>query len=300
MMPLARENQQSTPRHVNSDVPFVCALGVIGGLYVLLILAMLLADVGFLIPGHGTGDVLRHPLRALSGTLANALSPLRTPEIRYALKLSLISCTVTAILSVYVAVPMGYLLSRFNFPLKGLMDAVLDIPIVLPPLVIGLSLLILFQTPAGRFVQRFIPVTYSIPSVILAQFAVACAFAVRTMRVTFDQLNPRTERVALTLGCNRFQAFWRVALPEARRGVLTAGTLAWARALGEFGPILVFSGATRMRTEVLPTSVFLELSVGNIEAAVAVSLLMVIAAVVVLLIVRFAGSETSFGRAVRP
>jgi len=74
-----------------------------------------------------------------------------------------------------------------------------------------------------------VPVTYAIPSVILAQFAVACAFAVRTMLVTFDQISPRCEQVALTLGCNRSQAFWRVALPEARRGVLTAATLAWAR-----------------------------------------------------------------------
>ncbi len=80
-------------------------------------------------------------------------------------------------------------------------------------------------------------------------------------------------------------------LPEARRGLLTAATLAWARSLGEFGPILIFSGATRMKTEVLSTTVFLELSVGNLEAAVAVSLLMVAAAVLVLLLIRTKGTE---------
>jgi molybdate transport system permease protein len=80
-----------------------------------------------------------------------------------------------------------------------------------------------------------------------------------------------------------------VLLPQARRGILTAATLAWARALGEFGPILVFSGATRMRTEVLPTSVFLELSIGNIESAAAVSLLMVLTALVVLVVARLFG-----------
>jgi molybdate transport system permease protein len=95
--------------------------------------------------------------------------------------------------------------------------------------------------------------------------------------------------VAMTLGCSRSQAFWWVALPEARRGVVTAGTLSWARALGEFGPVLVFSGATRFRTEVLPTTVFLELSIGNLHGAVAVSLLMVAAATVVLVIVRVYG-----------
>jgi len=125
--------------------------------------------------------------------------------------------------------------------------------------------------------------------VVLAQFTVAAAFAVRTMRVTFDEIDPRLEQVALTLGCSRAQAFWMVAFPQARRGLLTAATLAWARALGEFGPILVFSGTTRLRTEVLPTSVFLELSVGNVEAAVAVSFLLVAAAVAVLVVVRVFG-----------
>lgn len=253
-----------------SDLPFLLGLSVLGGLYVLLIVAMLLADAAFTSPWH----------------LWQALA---SPEIRYAIKLSLISCSITAILSVWVAVPLGYLLSRFEFRGKGLLDALLDVPIVLPPLVIGLSLLILFQTPPGRAVERVVPVTYAVPSVILAQFAVACAFAVRTMRVSFDQIPVRREQVALTLGCSRSQAFWWVVLPEARRGIVTAATLAWARALGEFGPILVFSGATRFKTEVLPTTVFLELSVGNLQAAVAVSLLMVLAAFVVLLIVRVYG-----------
>jgi len=186
-------------------------------------------------------------------------------------------------------VPIGYLMSRYSFRGKAVLDAMLDIPIVLPPLVIGLSLLILFRTRAGQLIERFVPMTYAVPGIILAQWMVACAFAVRTMRTTFDQVSPRQEQVALTLGCSQSQAFWQIVLPQARRGILAAGTLAWARAMGEFGPILIFSGATRMRTEVMPTSVFLELSVGNIEAAVAVSLLMVVAAVLVLLLVRLFG-----------
>ncbi len=255
-----------------SDVPFFLALSVLGGAYALLIAAMLTADATY-----------TSPLRVWQA--------LGSPAIRYAVWLSLISCSITAILSVWVAVPLGYLLSRFDFPGRALLDVLLDIPIVLPPLVVGLSLLILFQPPPGRLVDSVVQVTYAIPSVILAQFAVACAFAVRAMRVAFDQIPRRREEVAMTLGCGRGQAFWRVTLPEARRGVVAAFTLAWARALGEFGPILVFSGATRFRTEVLSTTVFLELSVGNLEAAIAVSLLMVVAAVVVLVIVRVYGVE---------
>ena len=262
-----------------SDAPFYFAFAILGSTYIVLIIAMLIADLGFT-----TGS---HLLQALS-----------SPEIRYAIKLSLISCTITTILSLWVGVPLGYMLSRFQFPGKGAVDAILDIPIVLPPLVIGLSLLILFQTPILRALDDRFPITYAVPSVILAQFSVACAFAVRTMRITFDQINPRGEQVALTLGCTRGQAFWMVVLPEARRGVLTAATLAWARSLGEFGPILIFSGATRLRTEVLSTTVFLELSVGNIEAAVAVSLLMIAAAIIVLTLLRLFGSESAFGKAV--
>lgn len=272
---------QQPARQGRSDGPFLLGLATIGVLYVGLIVAMVVADAAFTTP-------------------RNLWQTLGSPEIRYAIKLSLISCSITAILSLWVAVPTGYLMSRNKFPGKGLVDAVLDIPIVLPPLIVGLSLLILFQTPPGRAIQKVVPITYAIPSVILAQFAVACAFAVRTMRVTFDQISPRSEQVALTLGCNRSQAFWLVALPEARRGMLTAVTLAWARSLGEFGPILVFSGATRMRTEVLSTSVFLELSIGNLQAAVAVSLLMILAAVIVLLLVRFFGSEPAFGKGMEP
>lgn len=264
-------------RLLHPDHVFLLSFSILGGSYLLLLLATLFADLAYTSPGH----------------LWRAL---QSPEIRYAIRLSLLSCTLTALLSLWVAVPIGYLMARLRFPGKGLVDALLDIPIVLPPLVIGLSLLILFQTPPGRAVERWVPVTYAIPSVILAQFMVACAFAVRTLRATFEQISPRHEQVALTLGCSRSQAFWMVVLPEARRGVLTAGTLAWARALGEFGPILIFSGATRMKTEVLSTTVFLELSVGNLEAAVAVSLLMVAAAAVVLLLIRTQGLESTLGR----
>lgn len=279
-------------RRVGSDFPFIAGLCILSGTYVLFIVALLIADLT-----RTTAEDWRYVLGSA--------------DIRYAIKLSLISCSITTILSLWVAVPIGYLMSRFRFPFKKLLDAILDVPIVLPPLVIGLSLLILFNTRIGgisvdahleaatrALLERVgfkdvsgLRFTYTIPGVILAQFMVACAFAVRTMRASFNEIPARHENVALTLGCTRSQAFWLVAFPEARRGVLVAATLAWARSLGEFGPILVFAGATRMRTEVLPTTVFLELSIGNIEAAAAVSLLMVIAAVIVLVIVRTLGKS---------
>lgn len=212
-------------------------------------------------------------------------------EIQYSIKLSLVTCTITSLLSLLVAVPIGFLLSRKKFWGKTIVEAALDIPIVLPPMVIGLCLLILFQTWFGKTVEKVIPFTYTVYGVVLAQWVIGSAFAIRTMRGTFDHLSPRFEDVAMTLGCTRARAVWSVTLPAAWRGMLAAASVAWARSLGEFGPILVFAGATRMKTEVLPTTVWLELSVGNLEAAVAVSLLLVLFAMVVLVAVRWIGER---------
>ena len=255
-----------------------------GGTYVVLIVGMLVADAAYMT--EKTFDGITSEGRSILSAISHnpITTALADKRIQHSIWLSLISCTMSAVISVLVAIPMGYLISRHEFRGKRLLDAVLDIPIVLPPLVIGLSLLILFQFPPFRWIAR--DVVYQVPSVVLAQFSVACAFAVRTMKATFDHINPRCEDVAVTLGCSRAQAFGWVLLPEAERGILTAFTLAWARSLGEFGPLLIFSGATRMKTEVLSTSVFLEMNVGDIEAAVAVSFIMVMAAIVVLILTR--------------
>jgi molybdate transport system permease protein len=259
-------------------------------------------------------------LTGLIGSTATYTTPhqiwaaLVTPEIRYSVVLSIVSCTVSAALALLLAVPVGYLLSRGRFTGKSLLDAALDIPIVLPPMVVGLCLLIFFQTRTGQWLDEGIPdmmrktgldvwltgkpfplntkmFTYTVLGVVLAQFVIGAAFAVRTMRGVFDHLSSRPEDVAMTLGCTRGRAVWMVTLPAARRGMFAAFSIAWARSLGEFGPILVFAGATRMKTEVLSTSVFLELSVGRLEAAIAVSLLMIVLALAVLVAVRLAGER---------
>ncbi|MGB0758992.1 MAG: ABC transporter permease [Rubripirellula sp.] len=261
-----------------ADLPFFLVMSGISSCFILLIVLLLAADLMFT-------------------SFEDFRAAVMKPEIQSAFRLTILSCTIAALLSIWVATPLGYLLSRYRFPGRLLIDTIVDIPIVLPPLVLGLSLLILFHLPFGNWeLEAWLrddigfPVTYRWPAVILAQFSVSCAFAVRTMRVTFDQINPRAEDVARTLGCSRGQAFLQIALPQSWRGMIAATTIAWARALGEFGPILVFAGATRMRTEVLSTTVFLELSIGQLNAAVAVSLLMVVMAVVVLVVLRVLGT----------
>ncbi|HEY1189097.1 MAG TPA: molybdenum ABC transporter permease, partial [Gemmata sp.] len=166
-----------------ADAPFVLALGLLGGLYVALIAALLLAD-------------LAHT------SVAEIARAFRSPAIRSAVGLSLLSCSAAAIVAVWVGVPLGYLLSRTRFPGRGAVDLLLDVPILLPPVVVGLSLLILFQTRPGQWFQAHVaPVTYAVAGVVLAQVTVSAAFAARTMRVAFDQIDPRAESIALTLGC---------------------------------------------------------------------------------------------------
>jgi molybdate transport system permease protein len=253
-----------------TDRGFYLLLAILGGSYVLLIFGLLVADAVYAQPKH------------IQETLGD-------PLIRSAIRLSLLTCTITTILAIWVAVPLGYLLSRTHFRGKVIIDTILDVPLVLPPLVIGISLLILFQLPLGKAVERVVPVAYHVPAIVLAQFSVATAFAVRTMQVTFDQIDPRSEQVALTLGCSRAQAFWRVTLPAARKGILAAATLAWARSLGEFGPVQVFAGAVPGRTVVLPTAVYFEQELGRLHAALAVSLVMVVLAAAVLVLTRLLG-----------
>ncbi len=263
------ESTQSIPS-CRADLPFLIALSLIAGFYLALIVGML-AAMTLYVDLPVLGEIFT------------------TPRYRFAVLLSVISCSITTVLSVCVAVPTAYILNRVQFPGKRFLDAALDIPIVLPPLVIGLALLMLFQTGFGRFVQSHIRFTYAVPGVILAQFTVACAFAIRTMTAAFAEIDPRREQVAMTLGCTRAQAFWQVVLPEARRGMIPAATIAWSRAMGEFGPVLVFAGTTAMRTEVMPTSIFLELQVGNLGVAAAISFVMVALAMIVLVLMRLAG-----------
>ena len=260
----------SVARDPNARFWLLVSLATAG--YVLFIVAMLVAT-------------------AVHSTPGDLLGALQSRETQHSIYLSLLTCSLTALLSLLVAVPIGYLLARRKFFGKALVESILDIPIVLPPMVIGLCLLILFQTRMGGFVDSVIPFTYTVFGVVLAQFVIGVAFAIRTMRGTFDQLSQRPEDVAMTLGCSRGGAMWRVTLPAAGKGMVAAASVAWARSLGEFGPVLVFAGATRMKTEVLPTTVWLELSVGNLEGAIGVSLLMVLFAMIVLVAMRMAGER---------
>jgi molybdate transport system permease protein len=247
---------------------FAAAVLSVVALFVAAVLVLIAADVSYL-------------------NLEAAKETLRSPEIRAALWLSLWTSALAAAIGLLFAAPMGYALSRFRFPGHILVDSIVDLPIILPPLVVGLSLLVFFQTAVGRWIEGTgLTFVYQKKGIVLCQFLVSASFGIRAAKVTFDSIDPRLEHVAMTLGCTRAGAFFRVALPMARAGLVAGGILIWARAFGIFGALMVFVGAVRMRTEVLPTTIYLEQSIGRIEVALAVGVLMLVLATVALVFIR--------------
>ncbi|WP_460168032.1 ABC transporter permease [Thermostilla marina] len=218
------------------------------------------------------------------------------PEIRAAAWLSVWTSVLTTVIGLVFAVPIGYALSRYRLPLHAVIDSIVDLPILMPPLIVGLSLLVFFQTDFGRTLEDWgLKFVFQKRGIVLCQFLASASFGIRAMKICFDGIDPRLEHVAMTLGSTRAHAFFSVALPLAWRGVIAAGILIWTRAFGIFGPLMVFVGAVRMRTEVLPTTIYLEQSVGRIEVALAVALVMLALAAAGLIVVRVIGmrSETA-------
>ena len=218
------------------------------------------------------------------GTIGKALV---TPETLFAVKLSLITATITTVLAVAISIPAAYALSKNDFWGKSLVDSLLDLPIVISPVAIGAALLVFFTTPLGEginnHVLRFV---FSVPGIILAQFTIVSALAIRLLKSTFDSIDPRFEQVSRTLGCSRPAAFFRVMLPLARNGLVAATILTWARATGEFGATVTLAGATAFKTETLPIAISLSLSSANISQAVALIIILVIISLAALLIIR--------------
>ncbi len=225
---------------------------------------------------------------------AAVLKVMTSHFIRDALRLSLTTSITAVAIALVFAVPMGYALSRYRFPGHMLADTIVDIPIVFPPLVAGLTLLVFFsETGVGRWIQEDMGVEFLFQpkGIVLCQFVVSASFAIRSIKSAFDDVDRRLENVALTLGCTHWGSFFRVALPMASGGVMAGAILTWARAFGIFGPLMIMVGSFRGKTEVLSTTIFLEQSVGNLEVALAVALLLILVALIALLTIRLVGGK---------
>jgi molybdate transport system permease protein len=223
--------------------------------------------------------------------LENLLAALVSADVVSAAALSLGTATLATAAGLLLAIPAGYALAhrRLHFAL----DTVLDLPLVLPPVAVGVGLLVFFQTRLGGLVQEHLAqLVFTRWGIVLAQFALTVGFALRLVKDAFDGLDVRFELAARTLGAGPWRAFRHVALPLARRGIATAAVLTWARAVGDFGATVLVAGATRHRTETLPIAIYLNLSAVRIEQAVAVALVLLAFAFVALLCVRRAALGT--------
>lgn len=215
-----------------------------------------------------------------------------SPAMRYAMAASLVTVTITTTLSVLLAVPAAYALTYHRVPFRRVVDTVLDLPIVMPPIAAGMVLLVLFGYYLGDTMRRYgcyLPHTPA--GIVVAQFFTTMTFAVRSTKAAFDGINPRLAEVARTLGSSEWSAFRRVTLPLARPGLIAGIVVTWSRCLGLFGPVVMFCGATAFRTQVMPTAVYINTSVGKLEEAVAGALILVAVALVALVLFKRLGGR---------
>lgn len=250
------------------------------------------------------GGILLADLLLVSGTPLGRkqfMESIVDPDVLHSVWLSIWTSSVAAAIALGIAVPAGYLLSRGRGPLIKVMDALVDVPIILPPLLFGISLLVLFQRSAVGPVLDAIGLKFvhKPAGIVLVQVLIAAAYGTRMLKGTFDGLDPRLPAVARTLGCSQGAAFFRVTLPTVRNDVVAAFVIIWARALALYGPIIAFVGSTVGYTEVMPVRMYLEMSVGRLEAALAIALMMILLAGVVLVIVKWVGSRRGGDQTVR-
>jgi len=184
---------------------------------------------------------------------------------------------------------VAWVLVRYEFPFKRLVDALVDLPFALPTAVAGIALTALYAANGwiGRWLALLgVKVAFTPLGVWVALTFIGLPFVVRTLQPVLEELGAELEEAAATLGANRWQTFVRVILPLLTPALLTGFALAFARALGEFGATIMFAGNVEGRTQTLPLVVYGEFQGGNLEASVAAAAVLVLAAFGVLVAVR--------------
>lgn len=192
-----------------------------------------------------------------------------TQRTLHAVRVSLLSATFSTGFALLFAIPAAYALSRYRFRGREWVDTILELPIIVSPAALGAMLLIFFNNPLGEWVQaHVIHFVFAFSGIVLAQFVTVLGLATRMLKTAFDEIPPELETVAKTLGATPWHAFRTITLPLARRGLIAAFILSWAKALGEFGATITVAGTMAMRTETLPIAIFMRLAVADIEGTV--------------------------------
>ena len=206
-----------------------------------------------------------------------------------ALALSLLTTSISLVLSVVIGLPLALVLARRRFRGSTLLEAVIDLPIVLPPAVAGLALLLLLGRNGllGEPLQALgITIPFTTLAVVLAQTFVSAPFFIRAARAGFASVDHDLEDAARVDGANERRLFAAVTVPLASTALAAGLVMSWARSLGEFGATIMFAGNIQGRTQTLPLVVYGEFQGGNLDASIAAASILVLAAFGVLVAVR--------------
>jgi molybdate transport system permease protein len=225
-------------------------------------------------------------VRALEADLWQQLT---RPTVAQALRLSLITSTLSTLITIVFGTPLAYSLARRKVRFRTAIETLLDLPIVLPPAVAGLALLMTFGR-RGLFGPLLGALGISLPfttaAVVLAQTFVAAPFFIRSAQVGFAGVPPHLEESASDLGANNWRVFRRVTLPLAGPTLLSGIILSWARALGEFGATILFAGSFIGRTQTMPLAIYQALE-SDLGAAIAIAAILVLISFCFLASLRF-------------
>ncbi|HYV14732.1 MAG TPA: sulfate ABC transporter permease subunit CysW [Conexibacter sp.] len=191
-----------------------------------------------------------------------------TPAAIHAFQLTLEVTAIAVPLNTLFGIVMALALARGRFPGKALLDALIDLPFAISPIVIGLSLILVYGVHGwlgGALADAGVQVIFSVPGIVLATVFVSLPFVVREVTPVLREIGDEQEQAAATLGANRWQTFWRITLPAIRWGVAYGVVLSVARAIGEFGAVSVVSGKISGKTETL--TLLVEKRYGNFDLA---------------------------------
>ncbi len=205
-----------------------------------------------------------------------------------ALKLSLITSTISVGLALLTGTPLAYLLAHWKFSGRAVVDMLIDVPVVLPPTVAGIALLMAFGR-AGIFGAWLSAIGITIPfttaAVIMAQTFVSAPFLVRSARIGFAAIDPQQQEAARLEGANEWQVFRYIMLPLAGRAVLTGIIMAWTRALGEFGATILFAGNLEGKTQTMPLAIYIGFE-QNIKIALVLSVMLLVVSLIFMALLR--------------
>jgi len=223
-----------------------------------------------------------------TATFADLSNGLRHPLVWPALRLSLLTTSISTTTAVLLGTPLAWTLATARGRVFGLLETLFQVPIVVPPAVAGIALLLAFGR-RGLITSALCPdgcsITFTTGAVVLAELFVSAPFFVQAATSAFRRVDSQLVLVAQTFGASPLRVFFRVAIPLALPGLVAGAAMSWARALGEFGATLMFAGNLEGRTQTLPLAIYTALE-ADLRAAQALSIGLVIVALALLLFVR--------------